>query len=347
MSKVQELTPQRPVAVPSRATSAAPLQPTLRGEPAVLTRGIYKGYGQGDQRTEALMGVDIEIHRGEIVGVLGPNGAGKTTLTSILEGVNHADSGEARVLGEDVGGKDGVALVKPHLGVTMQNGVLPPLLKVSELMAFKRAVHPRWRDPGELLHALGLDAKRDALYRSLSGGQQQRVIVAMALVGDPDVLFLDEPTSQLDPQARHAVWDLLADQRRRRDAAILVTTHQMEEAEQLCDQVLVLDYGRVIARGRPRDLIATHCPKRHLEFATTTGARLESLHAVEAGGITVGEQRNDGLVPARVRSTRIDATLADVLARQSRGELVVEELRVTAQTLEDVFIQLTGRGIRG
>jgi ABC-2 type transport system ATP-binding protein len=310
-------------------------------EAAVLTRGLYKGYGDGDRRVEALLGVDLEIHPGEIVGVLGPNGAGKTTMVSILEGVIGADSGEARVLGEDVGSRQGIARVKPRLGVTMQNSVLPPLLKIPELMRFKRTMHPRSRDPDELLEALGLDGKRDALYRTLSGGQQQRVVVAMALVGDPDVLFLDEPTSQLDPQARRAVWDLLADQRRRRDAAILVTTHQMEEAERLCDQVLVLDRGRVIARGRPRDLIAAHCPERNLEFATTR------LPADLGGRATVAEPRADGLVPVRLQSDHVETSLTDLLARQARGELVVEDLRITSQTLEDVFIKLTGRGIRG
>lgn len=313
----------------------------------VSTRNLYKGYGHGERRTEALLGVDLQIHPGEIVGVLGPNGAGKTTLVSILEGLIRADSGEARVLGEDVSRDGAMTRIKPRLGVAMQNSVLPPLLKVSELLAFKQALHPHSRDSAELLQALGLEDKRDALYRSLSGGQQQRVVVAMALVGDPDVLFLDEPTSQLDPQARRVVWDLLAEQRTRRDAAILVTTHQMEEAERLCDQVLVLDHGRVIARGRPRDLISAHCPERYLEFATAARQPLDALTAMTSCTVEAGAPRYDGLVPVKVRGAQLDATLADVLARQSRGDLVVEELRITSQTLEDVFIKLTGRGIRG
>ena len=320
--------------------------PEGAGEPLVRARSLYKGYGQGDRRAEALMGVSLSIGRSEIVGVLGPNGAGKTTLISILEGLMQADSGEARVLGHDVSTRDGSARIKPMLGVAMQNSVLPPLLKVSELLQFKRSLHPRSRDPEQLLQALGLQEKRDALYRSLSGGQQQRVVVAMALVGDPDVLFLDEPTSQLDPQARRAVWELLADQRRSRGAGILVTTHQMEEAERLCDQVLVLDHGRVIASGRPRELIAEHCPERQIEFATTAQSARAELHDLGAR-LDVDATRPDGLVPVKLRGVRLDEALAELLRRQAAGTLVLDELRITTQTLEDVFIKLTGRSIRG
>jgi ABC-2 type transport system ATP-binding protein len=307
----------------------------------VSARGLHKCYGQGSQQHHALLGVDMDIHRGEIVGVLGPNGAGKTTLVSILEGLVRADAGTATVLGEDPGQPEAMARIKPRFGVSMQNSVLPPLLTVGELLEFKQAMHAMPRKVTDLLQSLGLEAKRDTQYRHLSGGEQQRVVVAMALIGDPELLFLDEPTSQLDPQARRAVWDLLVEQRRRRDASILVTTHQMEEAERLCDRVLVLDHGRVIAEGPPRKLIAAHCPERHLEFATAAGSDLGFLSGVERL-----EPRNDGLVPIRVRKGRVEADLAEVLARQGRGELVAEDLHVAAQTLEDVFIKLTGRGIR-
>jgi len=307
----------------------------------VSARGLHKCYGRGAQEHHALLGVDIDIHRGEIVGVLGPNGAGKTTLVSILEGLVRADAGTATVLGEDPSRPDGVARIKPRLGVSMQNSVLPPLLKVVELLEFKQSMHTAPRKVSELLGSLGLESKRDTQYRHLSGGEQQRVVVAMALIGDPELLFLDEPTSQLDPQARRAVWDLLVEQRRRCDASILVTTHQMEEAERLCDRVLVLDHGSVIAEGPPRELIAAHCPERHLEFATAPRTDLSFLSGVERF-----EARSDGLVPVRVRQGRVESALTEVLARQGRGDLVAEDLHVTAQTLEDVFIKLTGRGIR-
>lgn len=310
-------------------------------ELGVSARGLHKCYGEGSAQHHALIGVDIEIRRGEIVGVLGPNGAGKTTLVSILEGLIRADAGTANVLGEDVSQPGAFARIKPRLGVSMQNSVLPPLLQVGELLEFKRAMHSAPRTVEELLAALGLEAKRTTQYRHLSGGEQQRVVVAMALIGDPELLFLDEPTSQLDPQARRAVWDLLVEQRRRRDASILVTTHQMEEAERLCDRVLVLDHGRIIAQGPPRDLIATHCPERSLEFATSAQADLGFLGEHERS-----HARRDGLIPVKIRRDRIDALLAEVLARQGRGELVAEDLHITAQTLEDVFIKLTGRGIR-
>lgn len=312
------------------------------GERTVMSaRRLTKCYGRGDARSDALIGVDLDVREGEIVGVLGPNGAGKTTLVSILEGVIEADSGTAMVLGEDVRDPDALTRIKPRLGISMQHGVLPPLLKVVELLEFKRALYPVSRDTDELLERLGLETKRGAQYRHLSGGQQQRVVLAMALVGDPELMFLDEPTSQLDPQARRIVWDMLMEQRQRRNAGILVTTHQMEEAERFCDRVLILDHGKVIASGTPRTLIAAHCPERFLEFATSPQQDLTFLPTAE-----VGEPRGDGLMAVRIRDASLDAVLSDLLRRHGSGELVLEELRVTSQTLEDVFIALTGRGIR-
>lgn len=339
---VAEPAPRDPLAAAhSPMTTAAKAQETHSSALAVRARALRKSYGQGSDLVQALAGVDVEIQSGEIVGVLGPNGAGKTTLISILEGLLVADSGSAYVLNEDVSSAHGMARIKPRLGVSMQNSVLPPLLRVEELLQFKHAIYPNSRDPQQLLTALGLASKAKAQYRHLSGGQQQRVVMAMALMGDPELLFLDEPTSQLDPQARRVVWELLLEQRARRNSAMLVTTHQMEEAERLCDRVLILDHGRVIAEGSPRELVARYCPARVVEFSTTIEADLSAFdHEV------IGGRDRDGLQPVRLRHAQVDVLLSELMGRQSRSELVVEELRITAQTLEDVFIHLTGRGIR-
>jgi ABC-2 type transport system ATP-binding protein len=310
-------------------------------EVVVSVRGLRKSYGKGAEANHALRGVDLTVRAGEIVGVLGPNGAGKTTTISIIEGLLTADAGTASVFGESVSDQRGMARVKPRLGVSMQNSVLPPLLTVKELLEFKASLYPSPLDPQRLIEVLGLTPKRGAQYRHLSGGQQQRVVLAMALVGDPELLFLDEPTSQLDPQGRRAVWDLLIEQRQRRNAAALVTTHQMEEAERLCDRVLIIDRGRIIAEGPPRTLVAEHCPGRTLEFYTAAGSDLDFLEGAE-----VGTPDASGLVFVKARPGALDSALAELLSRQSAGLLVVEDMRVAAQTLEDVFIKLTGRGIR-
>jgi len=315
----------------------------MKGEAAtvVSVRGLRKSYGSGAHANHAVRGIDLEVRAGEIVGVLGPNGAGKTTTISVIEGLLPVDAGTVSVFGKPVSDQRAMGRIKPRLGVSMQNSVLPPLLTVKELLGFKAALYPSPLDPQLLIERLGLAAKNGAQYRHLSGGQQQRVVLAMALVGNPELLFLDEPTSQLDPQGRRTVWDLLIEQRDRRDAATLVTTHQMEEAERLCDRVLIIDRGRIIAQGAPRTLVAEHCPGRSLEFYTAAGTDLDFLGVAE-----VGMPDASGLVFVRARPDALDTALGELLRRQAAGLLIVEDMRIAAQTLEDVFIKLTGRGIR-
>lgn len=309
--------------------------------PVAEVRGLYKRYGRGDVVTEALLGVDLRVLPGQIIGVLGPNGAGKTTLVSVLEGLTAPDAGHAFVMGHDVTDRRMLVRHRERMGVTMQNGVLPPLVKVRELLQFKAAMHRQPRDIDDLLQALGMDGKQQALYRALSGGEQQRVVMAMALVGCPDLLFLDEPTSQLDPQGRRTVWDILMEERRR-GCACLVTTHQMDEAERLCDRVAVLDHGKVIAEGTPHELIAAHCPERHVEFATT----IAHAATLPTGYTQMDLHRHDGLVTLRATHDRIEPALFDLAARQAAGTLHVQDLHIVSQSLEDVFIKLTGRSIR-
>ena len=310
-------------------------------EVAVRVDGLRKSYGTAKGRTDALLGIDFDINRGEIVGVLGPNGAGKTTMISILEGLVTADSGTATVLGADVRDAKAFKAIKQRIGVAMQNSILPPLLNAAELLQFLRTLYPQGRDPEQLIKVLGLDSKRAAQTRHLSGGQQQRVTVAMALVGDPELIFLDEPTSQLDPQARRTVWDLLLEQRDRRQAAVLVTTHQMEEAERLCDRVMILDHGKILAQGTPRQLIDTYCPERVVEFFTAQDSDLGFIDE-DVRTSTVA----DGQLCVQIRPRHLNETLQAIMTRQGRGELVVDVLRIDGQTLEDVFLKLTGRGIR-
>jgi ABC-2 type transport system ATP-binding protein len=320
------------------------MRPVLCGSeprgPAVEGTGLHKSFGKEEARTDALISVDLYIACGEIVGILGPNGAGKTTLVSIFEGLVPADAGTARIFGEDVGAKGALGRLKHRLGIAMQHSVLPPLLHPQELLEFTRILYPQSHEPDLLIERLGLETKRHTQIRHLSGGQRQRVAVALALVGNPELVFLDEPTSQLDPQARRAVWDLLLDQRQRRDAAILVTTHQMEEAERLCDRVVILDRGRILAAGSPNQLIERYCPERRVEFQTRPGTD----PALVGEDAEIWESAS-GDLHIRLQPKQLDRTLIELMAKKEKRELAVDQLRIESQNLEDVFLKITGRGI--
>ena len=308
---------------------------------AVLARGLRKSYGQAEHRVDALLGVDLAVERGEIVGILGPNGAGKTTLIEILEGLRQPDAGDAEVLGIAVSDRIAMKRCSGRIGIAFQHSVLPPLLTVEELVQFQKSLFGSQVDVAELIEVVGLTDKRSARTSNLSGGQQQRVTVALALVSDPELMFLDEPTSQLDPQARRAIWAALERQRERRNAAIVLTTHQMEEAQRLCARIVILDGGRVIAEGTPSTLIDRHCPGRVVEFVTTVDARLDFIAEPV-------RRRTEGASSSRIRveAADVNALIAGLVDRQRSGELVVDDMRVDRQTLEDVFLKLTGRHIR-
>jgi ABC-2 type transport system ATP-binding protein len=308
---------------------------------AIRAENLRKRYGDGTTHTDALLGVDLHVHQGEIIGVLGPNGAGKTTLIEILEGLRVADAGRALVLGQDATDATAMKSIRHRMGISVQNTVLPPLLTVQELLALHCGLFPNSRPADTLIEQLGLVEKRKEQIRRLSGGQQQRVAVALAVVGDPELLFLDEPTSQLDPQARRAVWELLEQQRRRRNAAILITTHQMEEAQRICDRVLILDRGAILAEGTPTALVAAHCPGQVVEFVAPARADLHFLD-----GSAAAQPESTDRVRVRVNTRAPGEVIAELMARQGRGELAVEDIRVDRQSLEDVFLKLTGRGMR-
>src|ERR687891_875882 len=227
---------------------------------AVRCRGLVKRYGT----VIAVDGLDLEVRTGECFGLLGPNGAGKTTTVEIFEGLREADAGEVHILGDEWRG-DGLRL-RTRLGIQLQETKFPEKLTVSEVVTLFRSFYPRGLGIAEVLALVGLEEKADAYVRTLSGGQKQRLSLGCALVGDPELLFLDEPTTGLDPQSRRQTWEIV-ENLKERGRTVLVTTHYMEEAARLCDRVAVVDHGKVIALGSPRELIASLGAEHVIEFA--------------------------------------------------------------------------------
>jgi ABC-2 type transport system ATP-binding protein len=288
----------------------------------------------------AIDGLELEVRPGECFGLLGPNGAGKTTTIEICEGLTSADSGEVEVLGLDWSRHAGE--LRERLGIQLQETQLTEKLTVWETVRLFRSFFRQGPPAAEVIALVQLVEKRDARVGNLSGGQRQRLALACALVGDPHLLFLDEPTTGLDPQARRQVWDLI-ERFRRAGRTILLTTHYMDEAERLCDRVAIMDRGRMIAQGTPRELIASIGVEHLVEFSAAHGAvvdtrlleSLEGVHAVRSENGTVCLQVTElhRAVPA----------LLDELGRQG---VPLTELRTHSPTLEDVFVALTGRRLR-
>ena len=248
--------------------------------PALRCQGLVKHYGS----VHAVNGLDLEVHRGECFGLLGPNGAGKTTTVEILEGLNSPDAGEVEVLGERWHG-DGLAL-RARLGIQLQETKYPEKARVREVVTLFRSFYPRGLGVRETLGLVQLQEKAEAQVRTLSGGQKQRLSLACALVGDPELVFLDEPTTGLDPQSRLQAWDIVL-ALKARQRTVLLTTHYMEEASRLCDRVGIVDQGKVIALGTPRELIASLGAEHVIEFAVADRAALPegilaALPSVEA-----------------------------------------------------------------
>jgi ABC-2 type transport system ATP-binding protein len=304
--------------------------------PALSCRGLVKHYGD----VVAVDGLDLEVARGECFGMLGPNGAGKTTTVEILEGLNVPDAGEVEVLGERWRG-DGLEL-RARLGVQLQETKFPEKLSVREVLTVFRSFYPSGPAVEKTLGLVALQEKGNARVGTLSGGQKQRLSLACALVGDPELLFLDEPTTGLDPQSRRQAWEIV-EGLKERERTVLLTTHYMEEAERLCDRVAIVDHGRVIAMGTPRDLIASLGAEHVVEFAVGDGdapgedvlAGLPSVEGVAREGtawrLTVREAHR--AVPA-------------LLTLLSRRGLEPSHLSTHHATLEDVFVSLTGRSLR-
>jgi ABC-2 type transport system ATP-binding protein len=305
--------------------------------PAIRCRRLVKRYGA----VVAVNGLDLEVPRGECFGLLGPNGAGKTTTVEVLEGLNVPDEGEVEILGEAWSG-DGRAL-RARLGVQLQETKFPEKLKVSEVLTLFRSFYPRGLDVADVLAVVELEEKADAPVRSLSGGQKQRLSLAVALVGDPELLFLDEPTTGLDPQSRLKAWEVV-ESLKARGRTVLLTTHYMEEAARLCDRVAIVDHGRVIALGTPRELIASLGAEHVIEFAVAAGTQPPSREVLAALP-TVEEVREEDS-SWRLTVREVHRAVPGLLAALAERGAEPTHLSTHHATLEDVFVALTGRRLR-
>jgi ABC-2 type transport system ATP-binding protein len=295
-------------------------------EPAIVVRGLRKSYGS----IAAVRGIDLEVASGEIFALLGPNGAGKTTTVEILEGFRPRDGGDVRVLGIDPAAQD--RRLKERVGIVLQSTGVQPYLTVEETIELYRGYFPHPRRLDEILEVVGLVEQRGRRVRQLSGGQQRRLDVAIGLAGDPDLLFLDEPTTGFDPTARREAWGLVRGLRQL-GKTVLLTTHYMDEAEQLADRVAILVDGRIVAEGAPAALIEEHT-STSVRLRLPTGAPplpeelLESGHA-EGGLITIPTES-------------ATATLFALTSWAHREGIEFEELTVSHGSLEDVYLELTG-----
>ncbi len=287
----------------------------------------------------AVDGLDLEVRPGECFGLLGPNGAGKTTTIEICEGLTEPDSGDVEVLG--LRWKTSAKELRQRLGIQLQETQLAEKITVRETLVLFRSFYRQGPAPEELIALVQLQEKQDSRVGTLSGGQKQRLALACALAGSPDLLFLDEPTTGLDPQARRQLWELIT-QFKKDGRTILLTTHYMDEAEQLCDHVTIVDHGKAIAHGTPRELIASIGVEHVVEFSSGGGALdLAALGALP--GVTAVTTSEDS-VQLQVRELhRTVPALIEELARQGRP---LTELRTHSATLEDVFVSLTGRHLR-
>ena len=336
------------------------------GSLAIRCRDLRKTYA-GKPPVEAVKGLDLEVQAGECFGLLGPNGAGKTTTVEILEGILEPTSGDVEVLG--LSWRDEERALRQRIGVSLQETKFTDKLTVAETLRLFSSFYDRGRPEEELLADVGLVEKRDAWVVNLSGGQRQRLAVAVALVGDPDLLFLDEPTTGLDPQSRRQLWDIVRDLRRR-GRTILLTTHYMDEAERLCDRVAIVDHGKVIALGSPAELIRSLGGDHVVEFALDGGSEIAA--AASSGAEAPGAKSAGASAPSTVSSAFLDEchALPSVSAVRVEGETIqftvaephvaipvllahvgsrgraLSRLTTRHASLEDVFVALTGRHLR-
>ncbi len=302
---------------------------------AVEITGLVKHYG----RTVAVAGLSLRAERSQVTAILGPNGAGKTTTIEICEGYRRPDEGTVRVLGLDPVG-DGAKL-RPKVGVMLQSGGIPTAARAGEYLRVMASFHRSPIEPQVLLDRLGLNGCARTPFRRLSGGQQQRLSLAAAVIGRPELVFLDEPTAGLDPQARHATWDLI-DGLRTSGASVILTTHYMEEAERLADQVAVVDHGTLVAAGTPAQLTGT---AGQLRFRAEPGLDTDSLLAALPAG-SAAKESPAGFYVVEVHD-RVDPQLvAAVTAWCAEHGVLAQSLRIESRTLEDVFLELTGRELR-
>lgn len=321
-----------PGLVGQRVKLPVPSQPA-----AVRCRGLVKRY----ENVTAVAGLDLDVHAGECFGLLGPNGAGKTTSIEILEGLLTPDEGDVEVLGKRW--KSDARWLRARLGIQLQETQLADKLTVAETLRLFRSFYPDGPTVDELLALVELEAKRDSWVVKLSGGQKQRLSVACAMAGRPDLLFLDEPTTGLDPQSRRQLWGVL-EQFQARGGTILITTHYMDEAHTLCQRVGIMDKGRLIALGPPDSLVASLGAEHVIEFALTDPSHVPDDSVLRAlPGVSDARRQPDSVSLATSELHRALPALLDVL-RERHATLSL--LTTHSATLEDVFVSLTGRHLR-
>lgn len=302
--------------------------------PVIRVRGLVKRYGE----IRAVDGIDFDVAAGEVFGLLGPNGAGKTTTVEILEGLRSPDGGQALVLGVDIA--KGADSLKPRIGVSLQTAALYPKLTVVELIDLFRSFYKRSRPTEELIEALELGERRNAQTGELSGGQRQRLAVALALVNDPELIFLDEPTTGLDPAARRSLWDLVRGLKAA-GRTVLLTTHYMEEAEVLCDRLAIMDHGHILEMGTADELISKRFHERAVRFDNVDGLGDSDLAALPA---VSSVKHDDNAV--LLYTGDVAATIGALLELTEARGVEPHNLGVRRATLEDVFLDLTGRALR-
>jgi ABC-2 type transport system ATP-binding protein len=304
---------------------------------AVEIAGMVKRYGSAT----AVDGLSLTAASGEVTAILGPNGAGKTTTVEVCEGYRRADDGLVRVLGLDPA-RD-AARLKPRVGVMLQAGGIPPAVPVGEYLRTLSRFHVKPHEPAWLLDIVGLTEQAKIPYKRLSGGQQQRLSLAAAVLGRPDLVFLDEPTAGMDPQARHATWDLVS-ALRSDGVSVILTTHFMEEAERLADHVVIIDHGRAVAAGAPAELTGS---AGQLRFRAQPGIDLDSLLAALSPGSAAKESPAGHYLIEVPGGTVQPALLAAVTAWCAERGVLPSSLQIESRTLEDVFLELTGKDLRG
>ena len=302
--------------------------------PAIRCRGLHKRFGD----TVAVKRLDLDVRRGECFGLLGPNGAGKTTTIEILEGLTAPDGGEVEILGmrwEREGDR-----IRDHLGVQLQESEFTDRATAEEIVRLFRSFYPKGPTPAELISFVQLEEKRSTQVRNLSGGQRQRLSVACALAGDPDILFLDEPTTGLDPQSRRQLWDV-CEAFRARGGTILLTTHFMDEAQRLSDRIAIMDRGEIIAQGTPVELIRSLGGEHVVSFSATAAPGEEALRALPGvQGVSVRPEET------RLTVAEPHVTIPPLLEGIAAAGGDLTALNTHHATLDDVFLALTGRGLR-
>jgi ABC-2 type transport system ATP-binding protein len=307
---------------------------TQSGEAVIRVADLKKHYGD----VKAVDGVSFEVARGEVFGMLGPNGAGKTTTIEVLEGLRVPDSGNVEVFGLDV--RKHPQSIKERIGVQLQSVSLYPRLTVTELLDLFGSFFSHHVPTKDLIAAVDLGERADAWSLNLSGGQQQRLSIALALVNDPELVFLDEPTTGLDPQARRSLWDLIKGLQER-GKTVMLTTHYMEEAAELCNRVAIMDHGHILEMGTVPDLIGRRFKERAVFFDTNPRLPMEQLATL--GGVTRAAQEDGQTV---LYSNDVPDTIGALLAKADALSLEPRNLGIRQATLEDVFLDLTGRALR-